>query len=55
MGKGHYISFLAFSTDDRLQIIKQYPEWNLQARIPILRHGVLLWYCTKDGFFYKNI
>lgn len=55
MEKGHYISFLAFATDDRLQIIKQYPEWNLQARIPILRHGLLLWYCTKDGLFYKNI
>lgn len=55
MEKGHYISFLAFASDNRLQIIKQYPEWNLQARIPILRHGLLLWYCTKDGLFYKNI
>lgn len=55
MEKGHYISFIAFATDNRLQIIKQYPEWNLQARMPILRHGVLLWYCTKDGLFYKNI
>lgn len=55
MEKEHYISFLAFATDDRLQIIKQYPEWNSAARIPILRHGVLLWYCTKDGLFYKNI
>ena len=55
MEKGHYISFVAFASDDRLQIIKQYPEWNLSARIPILRHGVLLWYCTRDGLFYKNI
>ena len=55
MKKGHYISFIAFASDDRLQIIKQYPEWNLSARIPVLRHGLLLWYCTKDGLFYKNI
>lgn len=55
MEKGHYISFVAFASDDRLQIIKQYPEWNLSARIPVLRHGVLLWYCTRDGLFYKNI
>ena len=55
MLKEHYISFIAFASDDRLQIIKQYPEWNLAARIPVLRHGVLLWYCTKDGLFYKNI
>ena len=55
MEKEHYISFIAFASDDRLQIIKQYPEWNLTARIPVLRHGVLLWYCTRDGLFYKNI
>ncbi|MGN0492325.1 MAG: helix-turn-helix domain-containing protein [Acutalibacteraceae bacterium] len=55
MKKEHYISFIAFATDDRLQIIKQYPEWNLSVRIPVLRHGVLLWYCTGDGLFYKNI
>lgn len=55
MEKEHYISFIAFASDDRLQIIKQYPEWNLSVRIPVLRHGVLLWYCTRDGLFYKNI
>ena len=55
MLKEHYISFIAFVSDDRLQIIKQYPEWNLAARIPVLRHGVILWYCTNDGLFYKNI
>lgn len=55
MEKEHYISFIAFASDDRLQVIKQYPEWNLASRIPVLRHGVLLWYCTRDGLFYKNI
>lgn len=55
MKKEHYISFIAFASDDRLHVIKQYPEWNIETRLPILRHGVLLWYCTKDGLFYKNI
>lgn len=55
MKKEHYISFIAFASDDRLQVIKQYPEWNLATRIPVLRHGVLLWYCTRDGLFYKYI
>lgn len=55
MEKEHYISFIAFASDDRLQVIKQYPEWNLASRIPVLKHGVLLWYCTSHGLFYKNI
>lgn len=55
MRKDHYISFVAFATSDRLQIIKQYPEWNLETRIPKRCHGTLLWYCTKDGLFYKYI
>lgn len=34
MRKENYISFVAFATGDRLQVIKQYPEWDLQLRIP---------------------
>ena len=30
MTKEHYISFVAFATGDRIQIIKQYPEWDMQ-------------------------
>lgn len=55
MKKNHYISFIAFASDDRLHVIKQYPEWNIETRAPIMRHGVLLWYCTRHGLFYKNI
>ena len=55
MKKDHYISFIAFASDDRLHVIKQYPEWNIETRAPIMRHGVLLWYCTRHGLFYKNI
>lgn len=55
MVKEHYISFIAFVSDDRLQIIKLYPEWNPAARMPIQRRGLLLWYCTSDGLFYKKI
>lgn len=55
MEKEHYISFIALASDDRIRVIKQYPEWNLASRVPVLRHGVIFWYCTKDGLFYKNI
>ena len=55
MTKEHYISFIAFATGDQVQVIKQYPEWGLQTRIPKRKHGTLLWYCTQHGLFYQLI
>lgn len=55
MTKEHYISFIALLTGDSLILKKQYPEWNLQSRIPTLTHGKLIWYCTKHGLFYQHI
>ncbi|MFJ7679683.1 helix-turn-helix domain-containing protein [Peribacillus sp. NPDC097198] len=55
MTKEHYISFIAFATGDQVQLIKQYPEWGLQTRIPKRKHGMLLWYCTQHGLFYQLI
>ena len=34
-------------TGDSIMLRKQYPEWELQVRIPIFAHGRLLWYCNK--------
>jgi len=55
MTKEHYISFVAFATGESIQMIKQYPEWELQLRIPARRHGMLLWYCTEHGLFTQLI
>ncbi|MDO6654486.1 helix-turn-helix domain-containing protein [Anaerobacillus sp. 1_MG-2023] len=55
MSKDHYISFIAFATGDQVRIMKQYPEWNLQARLPKSKHGKLLWYDTKFGLYYQLI
>ncbi len=55
MDKEHYISFIAFATGDRVQIIKQYPEWDIQLRIPKRGHGMLIWYCTRHGLFHQLI
>ena len=55
MTKEHYISFIAFATGDRVQIIKQYPEWNLEQRIQKRGHGMLFLYCTEHGLFYQLI
>jgi len=54
MTREHFISFVAFAAPDRIQLIKTYPEWNLQLRIP-RRRGLLLWHCTEHGLFTKNI
>ena len=53
MRKENYISFVAFATGDRLQVVKQYPEWDLQLRIPRRGHGMLLWYAQADGLLYQ--
>ena len=55
MRKEDYISFVAFATGDRLQVVKQYPEWDFQARIPGRSHGTLLWYSPKQGLLYQLI
>ena len=55
MTKDHYISFIAFATGDQVQIIKQYPEWSFQTRIPKRKHGKLFWYDTQFGLYYQLI
>lgn len=55
MKKDHYISFVALLTGDSILLRKQYPEWDLQLRLPAFAHGRLLWYCTQHGLFYQNI
>ena len=53
MTKDDYISFLAFAAGDRLQVLRQYPEWGLQARIFRRGHGMLLWYSREQGLLYQ--
>lgn len=55
MTRDHHISFVALLTGDSLILRKQYPEWDLQTRIPRLAHGILMWHCTKHGLFYQLI
>ena len=55
MIKDHYISFVAFATGSKLQIVKQYPEWDLQVRFQKREHGTLFWYCTNHGLFYQHL
>ena len=55
MLKEHYSSFVARLTGDTLTLKKQYPEWDLQVRIPGRTHGKLIWYCTEHGLFYQLV
>ena len=55
MTKDHHIAFVALASGDRVQLIRQYPEWDLSLRIPARGHGKLLWYCTQHGLFYQLI
>lgn len=55
MTRDHYITFVGLMTSDTVMLKKQYPEWNLQLRIPVFAHGWLLWYCNKHGLFYQEV
>lgn len=55
MTREHFISFVALLTGDSLVLKKQYPQWNLQVRIPVFAHGMLIWHCTQHGLFYQVV
>ena len=53
MTKDNYVSFIAFATGGQMNLIKQYPEWDLQARLPRRGHGMLYWYAADQGLMYQ--
>lgn len=55
MTKEHYITFVALLTGDSIMLRKQYPEWDVQTRIPCFAHGMLVWYCTQHGLFHQMV
>ena len=54
MTKSHYISFVAFVTCDRVQLVKLYPEGNPQTRLQLRGRGQLYWYCNRHGLFRQR-
>ena len=55
MTKEHYISFIAYITNDRCEIVKLYPEQKAEARFLKRGKGIIYIYCNKDGLIKKNI
>ena len=55
MTKAHFISFMAFVTCDRMQLVKFYPEGNAETRMQLRGRGYLYWYCNRHGLFRKRL
>ena len=55
MTKGHFISFAAFVTCDRVQIVKLYPEGEAQTRMQLRGRGFLYYYCNHHGLFRRKV
>jgi len=55
MTKEHYISFIAYITNDRCEIVKLYPEQNAEARFLRRGKGIVYVYCNKDGLIKKSL
>ena len=55
MTKQHYISFVAFVTSDRMQMVKLYPEGNAETRLQLRGMGYLYYYCNQHGLFRKKL
>ena len=54
MTKEHFISFVAYVTSDRLQLVKLYPEGNAETRLQMRGFGYLYWYCNRHGLFKRK-
>ncbi len=55
MTKQHFISFAAFVTSDRIQLVKFYPEGNAETRLQLRGRGYLYYYCNQHGLFKQKI
>ena len=51
MTKNHYISFIAALSDDRIQMVKLYPEGNAEARFQMRAVREIMFYCNRDGLY----
>ena len=54
MTKDHFITFAAFVTTDRVQLVKFYPESEAQTRMQLRGTGVLYWHCNRHGLFSQR-
>ena len=55
MTKEHYISFIAYVTSDRFELVKLYPEGNAETRFARRDHGFIYYCCNRHGLMKKKI
>ena len=55
MTKAHFVSFVAFVTSDRIQLVKFYPEGNAETRLQLRGMGYLYCCCNRHGLFRKKV
>ena len=54
MTKEHYISFIAYATPDRFQMVKLYPEGVAACRFKLRGKGDLYFYCNRHGLMKQK-
>lgn len=55
MTKSHYISFIAWVSNDRAELVKMYPEQDITVRFKKRGHGTVYAYCNRDGLFSRRL
>ena len=55
MTKEHYLSFLAYVTTDRAEIVRLYPEGGCETRFRPRGEGVLYLYCNRHGLKKQDV
>lgn len=55
MSKKHFISFMAYLTSDRIQLVKLYPEGNAETRFQLRGRGYIYIYCNKHGLMRVKV
>ena len=55
MTKQHFISFAAFVSSDRIQMVKFYPEGNAETRFQRRGKGYIYYYCNRHGLFKMKL
>lgn len=55
MTKQHYLSFIAYATANRFEMVKLYPEGDVEARFFSRGRGMLYWYCNHHGLFCRRV
>ena len=55
MVKGHFITFAALVSWDRVTVVRLYPEQAVEVYLPRQRRGELYLFCSEHGLFRKKI